>query len=66
MAAALQPATYKSSVRSLGVLYLGLTAGRLGLYVLHSLLAPLLVALKDGQKEPHILSDHILLGASRV
>ena len=61
-AAALRPAAYKSSVRALGALYLALTLWRWGLYVLHSLLAPLTVALKDGQTHAHLLSDHILLG----
>ena len=60
--AALPPAAYKSSVRALGGLYLALTLGRWGLYVLHSLLAPLAVALKDGETHAHLLSDHILLG----
>lgn len=61
-AAALRPAVYRSSVCALGGLYLALTLGRWGLYVLHSLLAPLAVALKDGQTHAHLLSDHILLG----
>ena len=53
-----------SSMGGLGALYLGLTVSRVGIYVLHTLLAPLIVVLKDEQQHPHILSDHILLGVS--
>lgn len=53
-------------MRGLGALYLGLSVSRVGTYALHTILAPLIVVLRDEQQHPHILSDHILLGESLI
>lgn len=49
---------------AVGALYLGVTAARLGLYLAHLLAAPLIVAFRGVEGRAHVMSDHILLGAS--
>jgi hypothetical protein len=48
------------------VLYAAVAAARLGLYSLHLLLAPLILAVRDEGSHAHLVSDHIFLGAALV